>query len=525
MAQVDYTRIASNIAALNSLNSLRNINTKLGISQMRLSTGKRINEAADDAAGLTIALKLNARNEGLKVAVSNIGDAKNMLAVAESGLQQINGILTEMKAKATAAASDTLSLAERSAIQDQLKSLARQINDIVEETQWNGAKLLDGTVNKMLQTGAGAKDTTLWILSQDHTSTALNVATASTTAPSITVTGNVTGSFATSETYNFAGVELSAVFNGLTGLSNGEYKLVLLDKAEALTTGKISNYVGVSGLSSIVAAAASSASEELSSGFYTLTIDNVAAGKQTIDYTITDKYGTVVAKYKGLNTGNAATMLKDELGNGIGVMLMTNSSLNKGDQIKFEYIARNRVKAQLYQVRGTSEELVAVDDNGVDDDGVDVRSGTFYMKAGSGPTTGYDTGIGFKIHLQNFDSGVASITLGESTFNYTTATRDVDVDVSTASLASAYMDHVDAAITKVTNSLNLIGSLVSRLSAKEEAVGVAQVNTEAAYNRIMNADMAYEQVQAAKYMILQQTAIAMLVQSNQAPQAVLSLFR
>lgn len=524
MAQVDYTRIASNIAALNSLNSLRNINTKLGISQMRLATGKRINEAAEDAAGLTIALKLNARNEGLKMAISNIGDAKNMLAVAESGLQQINSILTEMKTKATAAASDTLGSSEREAIQSQLQSLARQINDIVEETQWNGSRLLDGTVSKSLQTGAGAKDTTLWVLDQSHLASALNVATDSTSGASVSVTGNVTGSFATSTTYNQAGVELSAVFDGLSGLSNGEYRLKILDTAATSTIGKVASYTGVAGLTTITAAAAASASEELASGFYTLTIDNVATGKQTIDYTITDKFGNVVATYDGLNT-SSATMLRDELGNDLGVKMSTNSSLNAGDQIKFEYIARNRVKMQLYQVRGNSEELVAVDENGIDDAGVDARASIFYMKAGSGASTGYDTGIGFKVHLKNLSGGAASIVTGSSTFRYETAVRDVEVDVSTASLASAYMDHVDAAITKVTNSLNAIGSLVARLSAKEEAVGIAQVNTEAAYNRIMNADMAYEQVQTSKYMILQQTAIAMLAQANAGPQAILSLFR
>ena len=67
---------------------------------------------------------------GLKAALSNIGDAKNMLAVAESGLQQISDILTEMKGKATQAASDTLGVNERDAIKTQLESLSKQISDI-----------------------------------------------------------------------------------------------------------------------------------------------------------------------------------------------------------------------------------------------------------------------------------------------------------------------------------------------------------------------------------------------------------
>jgi len=122
-------------------------------------------------------------------------------------------------------------------------------------------------------------------------------------------------------------------------------------------------------------------------------------------------------------------------------------------------------------------------------------------------------------------AGFDNIVVGQtSTFTYTQA-GDVSVDVSTAAAARAYMSAVDDAITLVTSSLNNIGSLTARLNSKEITVGVDQVNTEASYNRIMNADMAYEQVEAAKYMILQQTAVAMLAQANAAPQGILSLFR
>jgi flagellin len=191
MAQADLTRIASNIAALNTLNSLRNINTKLSISQLRLATGKRVNQAADDPAGLTIALKMNARNECLKVAFNNIGDAKNMLAVGEGGLQKITDIITVMKAKCVQGASDTLGTDERTAIESELTSLAAQIDDIVTETTWNSSALLDGTAAKTLQTGAESGETTTWTLAQDHDSTALgvnalSVVDAATAATSIT---------------------------------------------------------------------------------------------------------------------------------------------------------------------------------------------------------------------------------------------------------------------------------------------------------------------------------------------------
>jgi flagellin len=87
------------------------------------------------------------------------------------------------------------------------------------------------------------------------------------------------------------------------------------------------------------------------------------------------------------------------------------------------------------------------------------------------------------------------------------------------------MSSLDTAIDSVSDRLQAIGAVTSRLSFKEEALGEAQVNTEAAFNRIMNADMAMSQLEATKYQILQQTATSMLAQANQAPQALLSLFR
>ncbi len=148
MPTVDLTRIGSNIGAMYSLQSLLAINNKLATHQTRLSTGKRLNSAMDDPAGLTIATKMNARSEGLKVAMDNISDAKNMLSVAEGGLSKLTSIMVTMRSKANQAASDTLGSTERATIQAQLSAYAEQIDDIINETKWNGVKLLDGTVSK-----------------------------------------------------------------------------------------------------------------------------------------------------------------------------------------------------------------------------------------------------------------------------------------------------------------------------------------------------------------------------------------
>ena len=98
----DLSRIGGNIQALQALNSLNKINGQLGTHQLRLATGKRINSAEDDAAGFVIGRTLQGRSKGLAVALSNVGDAKSMLSVAEGGLDNILDILETMKEKSNA---------------------------------------------------------------------------------------------------------------------------------------------------------------------------------------------------------------------------------------------------------------------------------------------------------------------------------------------------------------------------------------------------------------------------------------
>jgi flagellin len=161
-ANTDVTRVAGNIGALNTLNSLNSINKQLAIHQTRLASGKRINSAADDPAGLTIATKMQARSNGLSTALANIGDAQNMLAVGEAGVGRINDILVEMRSKALTGASDTMGDDERKAIGMQISDLAKQIDDVVDQTTWNGKGLITGNATTptsfTFQTGADSAD-------------------------------------------------------------------------------------------------------------------------------------------------------------------------------------------------------------------------------------------------------------------------------------------------------------------------------------------------------------------------------
>jgi flagellin len=167
-------QVRTNIAALNALNALQMVNAKLSVHNLRLSTGKRINSAADDPSGLTLATSLDLRARRLSAAVSNIGDAQNVLSIAEGGLGNINGLLSQMVEKIIQAASDTQGASERSAIFQELNQLGEEIDSVASQTQFNGVVLLT-SATLTFQTGPDGVDTNRFALSHAFTSAALGI--------------------------------------------------------------------------------------------------------------------------------------------------------------------------------------------------------------------------------------------------------------------------------------------------------------------------------------------------------------
>jgi flagellin len=415
MANVDVTRIASNIGALNSLWALQTVNKQLGVAQTRLSTGKRINSASDDPAGLTIATKLNSRSEGLKVALSNIGDSKNLLAVAEAGVGRITDIIVQMKNKASQGASDTMGANERTAIQAQLDAYAQQIDDIVAQTAWNGNKLIDGTyLTNVLsfQTGADAADVTNvnGLSNLAATTGASNLALATKTATSTAAIGSQATTVLASVTTN------GTINSNLTQLGSGTYTVRVTVAAATGTDDKV---------------------ELLDS----------SGNVMNIGQTVADGSGTV-----------ANSVLAD---------------LDAGGTVNFG----NGLVATFGNLTAAGAVTATVNYS---------ASGTYSVLA----------------------SGATGAVLGNSAANYRTLMTTLE----------SKLDSVNAIMAK-------IGAFTGRLEFKEDQVMAAQINVEASYNRIMNANMAEEQVNSSKFQILQQTAIAMLAQANQAPASLLSLFK
>jgi len=408
MATADFSRINTNIGALSALNSLKSINQRLGIHQLRLATGKRINSAADDAAGMAIAGGLDTKARGLGQAIDNIGSAKNVMTTAEGHLNNVLEILNQMKTKAEQAANDTLGVSERTAILQELQKFNSQIDAEILQADWFGINMLTGNMNFQIGTGSDAtKDELI-----------------------LDVLGNISVSG-----LNSSGLDVVAS-SSATGAVNTDY-----------TTAS-------GGISGVLAESSSfnSLIDELGTGQYTLNVAVTVNG--TVSIEVRDDAGATV-------TINSDT---DPATNYVGNSLAT-------------------------------------------------------VVAGGGDPAVINLGVGITIDLGAISTAVAqSMSIG---FDYTKGGNSVADQAS----AQVFMGKVDAALSGVKEALSYLGGQYNRLSFQEESLSVAKLNTEASYSRIIDADMALEQLEATKFQILQQTATAMLAQANAQPQAVLALFR
>ncbi|MCR9133222.1 MAG: flagellin [bacterium] len=160
----DLNRVNTNVQSLDAQLSLNRVNRDLANSRERLTTGKKINKAEDNAAGYSIATKLKSRVAGLEQSLQNVGDAKSVLDIAESSFDVVMDSLIEMKSLATQAANDTLGDTERGYIGDQIAAIGSDINEIANQTIYQDTELLNGSNNSgsislTFQTGERAEDT------------------------------------------------------------------------------------------------------------------------------------------------------------------------------------------------------------------------------------------------------------------------------------------------------------------------------------------------------------------------------
>ena len=155
------TVIGTNTAALRSTNASTAAGKSLSTAMERLSTGKRINSAKDDAAGLAIASSMTSQIKGMTQGVRNANDGISMAQTAEGALGEVTNMLQRMRELAVQAANGTYSTDDAANIAAEQKELQSQIKDIVTNTKFNGKALFDATAATgfSIQTGANASDT------------------------------------------------------------------------------------------------------------------------------------------------------------------------------------------------------------------------------------------------------------------------------------------------------------------------------------------------------------------------------
>lgn len=153
--------INTNVKSIVAQNALMVNNRTLSKSMEQLSTGKRINNAGDDAAGLAIASRMSAQIRALNQSVRNANDGISMMQTAEGATKEISNMLQRMRELSVQAANDTYGSTDRDALKSELDQLTAEISRIAENTQWNGKNLLSSTTiyaTMTLQVGTQGDD-------------------------------------------------------------------------------------------------------------------------------------------------------------------------------------------------------------------------------------------------------------------------------------------------------------------------------------------------------------------------------
>jgi flagellin len=156
--------VNTNVSASVAQSALARNERALGAAMEKLSTGKKINSAADNAAGLAISTQMTSQIRGLGVAVSNANDAISMVNTADGALDEITTMLQRMRELAVQAGTGTTDAADRTYLQSEFTALRTEIDRIADNTQWNGRNILDGSAG-----ASTGKSTVAFGIGQDGT--------------------------------------------------------------------------------------------------------------------------------------------------------------------------------------------------------------------------------------------------------------------------------------------------------------------------------------------------------------------
>lgn len=468
--------INTNISSVNAQRNLLHSTSKLSKSFQRLSSGLRVNTAADDAAGLAISERFNSQVRGLNQSIRNANDAVSLVQTAEGALQESTNILQRMRELAVQAASDVNTEADRRAIQDEVLQLTSELQRIGDTTTFNQQKLLDGTfTDKFFHIGMNFQET-LRVRVRDARSERIGrwaVATSS--------EGPVTDQALAAGGLLINGVTVRATQTLDDTLSTTQQDASAIAKAAAINDS--SEFHGVEALvnETVREGAADVAGGTLDQIHYVQINGRIITG-----FTVRPddaNEGLVQAINAEFDfTGVIAT--RDE---------NNQIQLSAADGRNIEIIAAGNGA----NITGLAESVTRAT--------VTLNSENQYILDGA-----QEADIGF---VADALVGVSNVQSVET------------IDVSTRLGANLALLITDRAIGQIAADRAELGAVQNRLSSTISNLSAVVENATAARSRILDADFAAESATLARNQILSQAATTILAQANQVPQQALSLLQ
>ena len=488
--------VQHNLQAMNA-NRMLNITTgSQSKSAEKLSSGYRINRAADDAAGLSISEKMRKQIRGLDQASTNAEDGVSAVQTAEGALTEVHSMLQRMNELAVQASNGTNSKTDRDAIQSEIDQLTTEIDRVAETTKFNESYLLkgdaDGATKKMYLEAhdAGLKGK----LTDNGDGTATFVMDELKPGDSVTIAGK---SYTIGGTAN--DVDKLLTDNQITDAAgkkvtvNGTEYTYYAEQAATGTAGKINK-----GWYAKAPVAPTGTGKETTADY-----DDLAAIKALAGATITA--GTT-----------SITLMTDAAGVADGVDDNDSSVISKAKA--YELASKELLKANQI---GDTEGNAKVTDAGDQDITLTNGDGTFKIKLAQ---TEVAEKLNFNLHVGSDADMTNKINVNIETMSSSyLGIKGLNVTDETGVAATYAVDAIADALQKVSDQRSSLGAVQNRLEHTIANLDNVVENTTSAESRIRDVDMAEEMVEYSKNNILAQAGQSMLAQANQATQGVLSL--
>lgn len=470
----------------------------------RLSSGLRINSAKDDAAGLSISDRMTSQIRGLNQAARNSNDGISLAQTAEGALQETTNILQRMRELAIQSANDTNSASDRSSLQAEVNQLKQEMSRIAETTEFNGKKLLDGTMTSaQFQVGANANETISFGISSAK---AANLGNNSLTSSNATLNFSIEA--ATSAATGISANDVMAQTLTIVGSQGSQTTSVATGDTANVIASKINSISADTGVTATGRTTATlgtlNVNGSLSFNLQGTNVSTVSVNATVLSNDLTNLVSAI--NEQSGNTGITATISADK-----SSVIMDQST---GYDIKLSDFSHSAGAATILLTGSAGAAVTLTETGGADNDSSTV-----------GGEIIFNGSEGFNVTSSIADTAGSIFASAASGANVSTLSSIDNVDISTASGAADAIKAVDGALTQIDNIRGDLGAIQNRFESTIANISNVSENLSAARSRILDADIAQETSAMTKNSILQQAGVAILAQANQTPQLALQLLQ